>query len=92
MEKVKEASSLAGMGYTAYFGYSFCIGAAKTAAKHVINDTTIKTLGVEEQRVQGLHKTTREQLASCSHHLGDAPTYRSAKLWLASKKEVYCSS
>ena len=81
VDKVKEAFSLAGVDCTAYSGHSFRAGAATTAAKQGISDTTIKMLGRWKSSAYQVYiKTPREQLASYSHRLGDTGADNSCQL------------
>ena len=65
--EIKRALSAAGIDPKPYSGHSFRIGAAMTAAKQGVEDSTIKMLGRwKSSAYQRYIKTPREQLASIS--------------------------
>ena len=67
---VREALAKAGVDNSAYSGHSFRSGAATTAAKQGISDSTIKMMGRWKSSAYQLYiKTPREQLASISRRL-----------------------
>lgn len=61
MSKVKQALSASGVDQTKYSGHSFWIGAATTAAKQGIQDSTIQMLGWRKSSAYQLYvKTPRD--------------------------------
>lgn len=72
--KLREALQAAGIDCAAYSGHSFRAGAATTAARQGISDTTIKMLGRWKSSAYQLYiKTPRDQLASVSKSPADSP-------------------
>lgn len=68
--EIRRALAAAGVDPKPYSGHSFRIGAATTAAKHGVEDSTIKMLGRWKSSAYQLYiKTPREQLASVSQRL-----------------------
>ena len=68
--KIREALIQAGVDCTLYSGHSFRIGAATTAAKQGIEETTIKMLGRwKSSAYQCYIRTPREQLAAISQRM-----------------------
>lgn len=68
--RVKQALTAAGINHANYSGHSFRSGAATTAAKQGISDSTIQMLGRWKSDAYKLYiKTPREQLASVSRQL-----------------------
>ena len=68
--EIKRALSAAGIDLKPYWGHSFRIGAATTATKQGVEDSTIKMLGRwKSSAYQCCIKTPREQLASISKKL-----------------------
>lgn len=68
--RVRDALAKAGVDQSAYSGHSFRSGAATTAAKQGISDSTIKILGRWKSSVYQLYiKTPKEHLASISRRL-----------------------
>ena len=68
--KVREALTQAGINCAPYSGHSFRIGAATTAAKQGVEETTIKMLGRWKSSAYQLYiRTPREQLAAVSGRL-----------------------
>lgn len=71
VDKIKEALTQAGMSCTGYSGHSFRAGAATTAARRGISDSTIKMLGRWKSAAYQVYiKTPRQQLAAYSQKLG----------------------
>ena len=67
VSEVRNALSAAGVDCRAYSGHSFRSGAATTAAKEGVEDSTIKMLGRwKSEAYQVYIKTPREQLAAIS--------------------------
>ena len=67
---IKRALSAAGIDPKPYSGHSFRIGAATTAAKNEVEDSTIKMPGrLKSSAYQWYIKTPREKLASISKKL-----------------------
>ena len=70
MDCVRQALQEAGIDSKPYFGHSFRIGAATTAAKEGVGDATIKMLGRWRSNAYQLYiKTPREHLAAVSSQL-----------------------
>ena len=70
VSEVRKALLSAGIDPKPYSGHSFRIGAATTAAKQGVEDSTIKMLGHWKSSAYQLYiKTPREQLASISKKL-----------------------
>ena len=68
--EVKQALSEAGVDCRPYSGHSFRSGAATTAARQGVSETTIKMLGRWKSSAYQLYiKTPREQLAAISRQL-----------------------
>lgn len=68
--RLREALGSAGVDQSAYSGHSFRSGAATTAARQGISDSTIKMLGRWKSSAYQLYiKTPKEQLASISQCL-----------------------
>ena len=71
VNRVKQALTQAGMDCSGYSGHSFRSGAATTAAKRAINDSTIKMLGRWKSSAYQVYiKTSRQQLVAYSRQLG----------------------
>ena len=69
-EKVRRALQVAGVLSIPYSGHSFRIGAATTAARLGVEDSTIKMLGRWRSNAYQLYiRTPREQLAAVSRQL-----------------------
>jgi hypothetical protein len=67
---VREALAAAGVDQSAYSGHSFRSGAATTAARQGVGDTTIKMLGWWKTSAYQLYiQTPKEQLAAFSQRL-----------------------
>ena len=67
VDRLRKALSSVGMDPSKYAGHSFRAGAATTAAKLGISDSTIKMLGRWQSSAYQLYiKTPREQLAKVS--------------------------
>ena len=72
--KVREALAAAGINHTKYAGHSFRIGAASTAARCGIADSTIQLLGRWESSAYLLYiRTPRDTLAALSTALSRSP-------------------
>ena len=72
--KLREAILATGVDCTAYSGHSFRSGAATTAARQGISDSTIKMLGCWQSSAYQLYiKTPREQLAAVLQSLANVP-------------------
>ena len=70
VSEVKEALAKAGVDSSCYSGHSFRSGAATTAAKRGIGETTIKMLGRWQSNAYQVYiKTPRDQLAQVSRVL-----------------------
>ena len=70
VSRIREALSQAGVNCAPYSGHSFRIGAATTAARQGIEETTIKMLGRWKSSVYQLYiKTPRDQLAAVSQRM-----------------------
>ena len=70
VEKVRRALQVAGVLSKPYSGHSFRIGAATTAARVGVEDSTIKMLGRWRSNACQLYiRTPREQLAAVSRQL-----------------------
>ena len=70
VEKVQRALQVAGVLSKPYSGHSFRIGAATTAARVGVEDSTIKMLGRWRSNAYQLYiRTPREQLAAVSRQL-----------------------
>ena len=68
--RIREALSQAGVQFKHYSGHSFRIGAATTAVRQGVAETTIKMLGRWKSSAYQLYiKTPRQQLAAMSERL-----------------------
>ena len=75
--EVQKALEAAGVDHRRYTGHSFRSGAATTAARRGIEETTIKMLGRWKSNAFQLYiKTPRNQLAAYSHRLAQPPQAR----------------
>ncbi len=74
VEQIREALQRSGVDGTPYSGHSFRSGAATTAAKVGVEDSTIKVLGRWRSSAYQLYiKTPRHQLAAVSKRLAAHP-------------------
>ena len=70
VSRIMEALSQAGVNCDPYLGHSFRTGAATTAARQGIEETTIKMLGRWKSSAYQLYiKTPRDQLAAVSQRM-----------------------
>ena len=70
VSRIREALSQAGVNCAPYSGHSFIIGAATTAARQGIAETTIKMLGRWKSSAYQLYiKTPWDQLAAVSQRM-----------------------
>ena len=68
--KLRETLEVAGVDCSGYFGHSFRIGAATTAASKGIQDSLIKTMGRWQSVAYQLYvRTPQVQLISVAHTL-----------------------